>query len=186
MLTEGLLAAAQRAEVGHRPVKADQSQQAFDELGRLPQRHAEQHLHCQASLNGSVAVSLLATTLACRRGLPAHLGIKPALRRLLAIAYRPTDSQRAPTLERFIVGGPVPRLVSWGYVSAHASQLPRWGHEMNPLQDLSNRATPGIHVAFQWHAAQGRWRPDLHSRLRDRPAPCRHHFGPEFDGCAGP
>lgn len=33
---EGLLVAAQRAEVGHRPVKADQAQQAFDEPGRLP------------------------------------------------------------------------------------------------------------------------------------------------------
>jgi hypothetical protein len=42
---EGLLAAAQRAEVGNRSVKADQAQQAFDEPGRLPQRHAEQHLH---------------------------------------------------------------------------------------------------------------------------------------------
>ena len=111
-----------------------------DEPGRLPQRHAEQHLHCQASLNGSVAVSLLATTLACRRGLTAHLGIEPALRRLLAIAYRPTDSQRAPALQRFVVVWPVPRLVSRGYVSDHSSQLPRWSHEMNPSQDLCNRA----------------------------------------------
>src|SRR5690606_37550953 len=125
---EGLLASAQRAEVGHRPVKADQAQQAFDEPGRLPECHAEQHLHCQASLNGSIAVCLLATTLACRRGIPGHLGVKP-------------DRQRAPALERFIVGWPVPGLVSRGCVSAHASQLPHWIHEMNPSPDLCNRAS---------------------------------------------
>lgn len=33
---EGLLAAAQRAEVGRRPIKSDQAQQAFDEPDRLP------------------------------------------------------------------------------------------------------------------------------------------------------
>src|SRR5690606_6356958 len=100
---------------------------AFDEPGRLPECHAEQHLHCQASLNGSIAVCLLATTLACRRGIPGHLGVKP-------------DRQRAPALERFIVGWPVPGLVSRGCVSAHASQLPHWIHEMNPSPDLCNRA----------------------------------------------
>ena len=36
-----LLAAAERAEVGHRPVEADQAQQAFDEPGRQAQCHAE-------------------------------------------------------------------------------------------------------------------------------------------------
>lgn len=34
------LATAKRAEVGHRPVVADKAQQALDEAGRLPQRHA--------------------------------------------------------------------------------------------------------------------------------------------------
>ena len=57
---EGLLAAAQRAEVGHRPVEADKPQQAFDEAGRLPQRHAEQNLHRQTCLDGGVTVGLLA------------------------------------------------------------------------------------------------------------------------------
>ncbi len=41
---QGLLAAGQRAEVRHLPVQADQLQQALDEPGRLPQRHAEKHL----------------------------------------------------------------------------------------------------------------------------------------------
>src|SRR5690554_2255812 len=80
-----------------------------------------------SSLDGSIAVGLLATTLACRRGIPGHLGVKP-------------DRQRAPALERFTVGWPVPGLVSRGCVSAHTSQLPRWIHEMNPQRDLCNRA----------------------------------------------
>ena len=33
---------------------------------------------------------------------------------------------------RYIVAWPVPGLVNRGCVSAHASQLPRWIHEMNP------------------------------------------------------
>ena len=71
------LAEAQRAEVGHRPVEADQLQQAFDEPGRLPERHAEQHLHRKAGLDSGIAIGPLAATLACRRGIPVHLRIEP-------------------------------------------------------------------------------------------------------------
>ena len=38
---QGLLAPGQGAEVGHRPVEANQPQQALDEPSRLPERHAE-------------------------------------------------------------------------------------------------------------------------------------------------
>ncbi len=137
-----LLTAGQGAEVGHRPVETDQPQQALDEpaspwsLGPvafpwldLPERHAEQHLHRQAGLDSCIAVSLLAATPACRRGIPAHFGVEP-------------DCQRAPALERFIVGRPVPGLVGRGYGSARASQLPPWIRDMNPSRDLCNRA-PG-------------------------------------------
>src|SRR6056297_953708 len=124
---ECLLATGQCVEVRDRPVETDQAQQAFDEAGRLPQGHAEQNLHGQERLDGGVAVALLAATLACRRGLPAHLGVEP-------------DCQRAPALERFIVGWPVPGLVGRGCRSAHGAQLPRWIHKMNPSRDLCNRA----------------------------------------------
>jgi hypothetical protein len=67
-----LLAARQRAEVGHRPVEAYQPQHALDEAGCLPERHANQHHDRPASLNGSIAIGLLATRLACRRGIPAN------------------------------------------------------------------------------------------------------------------
>lgn len=124
---EGLLAARQRAEVGHCPVKADQPQQAFDEAGRLPQRHAEQHLHREAGLDGGIAVGLLSATSTRRRRLPDHLGVKP-------------DRQRASTLERLIVGRPVPGLVGQACGSAHADQLPCWTHDMNHRRNLCNRA----------------------------------------------
>ncbi len=116
-----LLAPRQRAEVGHSPVQADQAQQALDEPGCMAQGHAEQHLHRQAGLDGGVAVVWLAPALAGGRGSPHHGGIEP-------------DRQRAPALERLVVGWPVPGLVGRGYRSAHAAQLPRWIQKMNPLR----------------------------------------------------
>ena len=134
---QALLAAAKGAEVRHRPVQVDQ---ALDEPCRLPQRHAEQHLHRQAGLDRRITVVGLSAPFAGRRSLPGHGGIKPALRRLQAIAFRPTDRQRAAALERLVVGGPVPGLVGGGCGSAHALQLPHWIHEMKPSWDLCNRA----------------------------------------------
>jgi EPS-associated MarR family transcriptional regulator len=55
-------------------------------------------------------------------------------------SYRPTDRQRASALERFVIGWPISGLVGWRGRSAHASQLPRWIHEMNPSPGLCNRA----------------------------------------------
>ena len=109
------------------PVQTDQVQQALDEAGRLTQRHAEQHLHRQAGLDRGIAVVGLSATFAGWRGLPDHLGVEP-------------DRQRTTALQRFIIGGPVPGLVGGGCRSAHAPQLPRWIHKMNPSRDLCNRA----------------------------------------------
>jgi len=77
--------ARQRAEVARRPVEVNQSHQIFDEAGCLPQRHPRQYLHRKACLDSGVAVALMATTLACRRGMPGHPGVKP-------------DRQRTPAL----------------------------------------------------------------------------------------
>jgi hypothetical protein len=66
-------------------------------------------------------------TLAGGRGCPGHGGIEP-------------DRQRAAALERLALGRPVPSLVGGARRSAHAAQLPRWIHEMNPSPDLCNRA----------------------------------------------
>lgn len=82
------------AQIGQEPKfateLADQAQQALDEACRLPQGHAEQHFHGKACLDDGIAVGLLSATPACRRGIPAHLGIEP-------------DRQRATALEHFIV-----------------------------------------------------------------------------------
>ena len=50
------------------------------------------------------------------------------------------DRSRTPALERLVLGWPVPGSVGRGCGSAHTSKLPRWNHEMNPSQDLCNRA----------------------------------------------
>lgn len=87
---KGFLASAERTEVRNVPVQADQAKQAVNEPCHLPQRHAEKHLHSQLGLDRSVTVDGFSPVLAgrlCRR--PRHLGIKPALRRLQAIACRP-------------------------------------------------------------------------------------------------
>lgn len=110
---QDLLASAQGTEVWRGPIEADQPQEALDEASRLAQRQAEQHLHGQAGLDSSIAIEGLSAPLAGRRGLPAHLSVKP-------------DRQRAASLEPLVVGGPVPGLVGRPCRSAHAVQLSRW------------------------------------------------------------
>jgi len=74
---EGLLAARQSAEIRHRPVQPDQTQQTFDETRRLPERHPEEHFHRQARLDSGITVGRLSPALAGGRGIPTHLGIEP-------------------------------------------------------------------------------------------------------------
>jgi hypothetical protein len=69
----------------------------------------------------------MAATSARRHSIPAHLRDKP-------------DRQRTSALERFVIGWPVLGPVGWGCRCAHASRLPRWVREMNPLRDLCNKA----------------------------------------------
>ncbi len=71
-------------------------------------------LQGQAGLDRGIAIVTLSAARACRRSLPDHGGIKPAYRRLRAIARRPIDRQRAAPLQRFALGGPVPGLVGGG------------------------------------------------------------------------
>src|SRR6056297_1718539 len=120
---QGFLSPAQRAEIRHRPVDADQAQQALHEPGRLSERHAEEGLHRQARLDRGIAVLWLPASLARWRRHPGHVRIEP-------------DRQGAALLQRFVVGRPVPGLVARRDGSAHADQLPRWIREMNPSPGL--------------------------------------------------
>ena len=90
---QGLLAAAQRAEVWHSPVQFDQLQQALDEPSRLPECHAEHHLHGQAGLDVCVTVVGLPATFAACRSLPDHGRIKPNCQRAAALRYRRASSR---------------------------------------------------------------------------------------------
>ena len=107
---QALLTAAEGAEVRNHPVQIDQLQQALDEASRLAKRHAEKHLHRQAGLDRRIAVVGLSARLPVGEASLGHGGIEPALWRLKAIAYRPTDRQRATALRRFIAGRAVPGL----------------------------------------------------------------------------
>ena len=124
---QALLAAAEGAEVRHSPVQVDQPQQALDEPSRLAERHAEKNFHRQTCLDRGIAIVRLPATFSGGLRLPGHGGIEP-------------DRQRTAALEGCVVVRPVPGLVGGGYGSAHAVQLPRWIHKMNPSRDLCNRA----------------------------------------------
>src|SRR6056297_2303711 len=106
-----------------RPVEADQPQKALDDPRGLPAGHAEEDFHRQACLDRGIAILWLPASLAGGRWHPDHVRIEP-------------DRQGAALLQRFVVGRPVPGLVARRDGSAHAGQLPRWIHEMNPSPSL--------------------------------------------------
>ena len=130
---KGLLAMAQCAEIRHIPVQSYKLQETFDEPSRLPERHAEKDLHRQAGLDCSLAVNGLSPTLAGWLRGPRHARIEP-------------DRQRPAALERLVVRGPVQGLLSRCVRLAHAFQLSRWIHKMNPSRDLCNRAAPSLQL----------------------------------------
>jgi hypothetical protein len=115
--------------------------------------------HRQAGLDCGIAVVGLSAALAGRRGMPGHGGIEP-------------ERKRAAALQRFIVGWPVPGLGGGECGSAHATQLPRWVHNMNPSRDLCNRAVYRSHcpLGHLWRAVAApnpRRAPARRARCRD-------------------
>ncbi len=74
---QGLLAAAQCAEVRHRPIQTGQFQKACHHPCRLPKRQSEERLQRQAGLDRGVGENGLPPALAGRRGQPLGLGIEP-------------------------------------------------------------------------------------------------------------
>lgn len=61
-----LVAAAEGAEGRHLAAQTDQAQQALDEPNRLPEHHAEKHLHRQAGLDRGIAAGRLSAAFADR------------------------------------------------------------------------------------------------------------------------
>ena len=125
-----LLAAAQGAEIRHRPVQPDQPQQALYETRGLPERYAEKYLQGQAGLDRGIAELLLPPTFACWPWRPAHLWIKP-------------DRKRSALLQCCVVRRPVPGLVLRRGPTAHASQLSRWIHAVNPPHICATKPLAG-------------------------------------------
>lgn len=74
---QGPLTAAKGAEIRRLPAQPYPLQQALNEACRLPKRHAEQHLQCQAGPDGGVTELVSPTASARRRRYPDHLGINP-------------------------------------------------------------------------------------------------------------
>ena len=124
---KGLVATAERTEIRHLLVQAGQAKRTLDKAGRLPKRHAKEDLHRQTGLDCRVAVDGLSPTLAGPLRRPSHSGIEP-------------DRQRSPTLDRLVVSGPLQGLVGRSVRFAHALQLSRWIHKINPSRDLCKRA----------------------------------------------
>jgi hypothetical protein len=87
-----LPAADQIAEAKDILAQTDQSQQALDKPGCLPQSHPEKDLHRQAGLDCGAALHRLPTTLASGPSHSSHIRIEP-------------DRQRCATLERLVFAG---------------------------------------------------------------------------------
>src|SRR3990167_7323930 len=124
---QGLLAAAKGAVVRHRPIQPGKPQKARHHTCRLPQWQPEERLQRQAYLDCGVGEHGLTPAPAGRRGQPLCLGIEP-------------DRQRSAPSQRLVVVMPVRGAVDGGLRFAHAYQLPRWIHRVNPPSHLRNKA----------------------------------------------
>ena len=110
---QSLLASAHGAVVGHPPVQACQTQQAFNHAQALTQGQTEQALDAQTELDGCVGEDVLAPAFAAGWGVPLHAFVQP-------------DCQRPSGFERGVVLCPVGGLVAGlGPLRfTHVSRLP--------------------------------------------------------------
>ena len=74
---QSLLASAHGAVVGHPPVQACQTQQAFNHAQALTQGQTEQALDAQTELDGCVGEDVLAPAFAAGWGVPLHAFVQP-------------------------------------------------------------------------------------------------------------
>ncbi len=115
------------AEVRHRPIQSGQVKQTCHHPGGLPQRQPEERLQRQAGLDRGIGEDRLTPALAGRRGQTLRLRIEP-------------DRRRSALRQRRVIVMPVRGAVGGGLRFAHAHQLPRWIHKVNPSSHLCNSA----------------------------------------------
>lgn len=109
---QGLLAPAQGAVVGYRPIEPGQPQQALGQTCGLAQPQAKHALERQAELDRGVTEDGWPSVPAGRRCLPLQVCIEP-------------DHQGSPAFEGGVVLGPVRRAVLRPRRLAHGLSLPR-------------------------------------------------------------
>ncbi len=95
---------------------------------RLPKRHPEQHLQGQTGLDRRIAELRVPAAFASRSRCPDHLRIKP-------------DRQRSTLPQAVIARRPVRGLILRRGPAAHALQLSRWIHNMNPLSSFVQQSS---------------------------------------------
>ncbi len=163
----GLPASAHDADVRHGPVRADQTQEALDEAGRLPKGHAGKDLHRfrdiasrypagqRSGLSGSPRHRLQAAdragrSMAAPGPFPHRTDLSGHCR---AMPCRSVDRREAALLQR---SGAARR-----YGFAQAPQPPRRIHKMNPGQYPRNKACPLTDSALRSNVTGGRFDPGM-------------------------
>jgi hypothetical protein len=145
---DGLLPAAERGEVRHRPVQACHIQKACHHPDRLPQGQAEQDLEAQAELDRHIREGLWPARLPPLRGTPRHLAVQP-------------DQQRATPAQGGIVFRPIGSAIAGRRRLAHG----RPDKRPNTLREHS----PQRCATTPWHPqTQGkieRWHQTLKNRI---------------------
>jgi len=135
--SQGLLPAAQGAEVEDGPVQPRQPEQAGHHASGLSQGKLEEHLDRKTELDGGIGEDRRAPGKTFMRRQPGHLSIHP-------------DQQRAAFAQHGIVGRPVRRTVAGACRLAHAARLTAWIYHVNrPKSEFCNNAMRQTQAGFR-------------------------------------
>ena len=139
---QGLLSAAQGAEVWHGPVQPRQSEQTGHHACGLSQRELEQNLDRKTELDSGIRKDGWTAGPTFGRRQPGHVSVDP-------------DQDRAALAPRSIVAGPVLSAVAGGWRLAHASSPTAWIRHVNRQKsEFCNNA----HRTLSWNRSSLRFR----------------------------